>query len=120
MKRLAIIGSRSFNDYNLMESVLSPFQSQLSLVVSGGAKGADLLGERWAKNNNIKTLIFYADWNRYGRSAGFKRNEDIINNADMVIAFWDGKSPGTKHSISLANKFKIPLRIINYLDLISN
>jgi hypothetical protein len=74
---------------------------KISLVVSGGAKGADKLGENWAKVNDIKTLIFPANWAEFGKSAGFIRNEDIIKNCDEAIVFWDEKSSGTKHSISL-------------------
>ena len=64
--------------------------------------------------NNIKTLIFPANWEKYGKRAGFIRNEDIIKNCDAVIAFWDGKSKGTFHSLSLADKYYKPTKIIYY------
>ena len=110
--KLAIIGSRSFNDYSLLENKLKEYLSKVELVVSGGATGADSLGEQWAKNNNIQTLIFPANWDKYGRRAGFIRNEDIIKNCDGCIAFWDGKSPGTKHSLSLCEKYNKPFKIV--------
>lgn len=110
--KLAIIGSRSFNDYKKLEDTLFPYLTRITLVVSGGARGADTLGEQWAKNNNIKTLIFPADWEKYGKRAGFIRNEDIIKNCEVCIAFWDGESKGTKHSISLCEKYNKPYRII--------
>jgi hypothetical protein len=113
MTKLAIIGSRSFNDYKLLKEYLEPYREKISLVISGAAKGADIMGETWAKNNNIKTLIFPADWEKYGKRAGFIRNEDIIKNCDAVIAFWDGKSKGTFHSLSLAKKYNKPFKIIN-------
>lgn len=72
--------------------------------MSGGAKGADSLAERFAKENNIETMIFPADWDKYGKNAGYIRNKDIISNSDIVIAFWDGKSKGTKISIDLAKQ----------------
>jgi hypothetical protein len=103
--KLAIIGSRTFNDYNLLESYLNPYKNNISLVISGAAKGADSLGEKWANKNNIKTLIFPADWNKYGKRAGYIRNEDIIKNCDVCIAFWDGESKGTKHALSLCKKY---------------
>jgi len=111
--KVAIIGSRTFDDYDLLQKSLEPYKSKITLVVSGAAKGADSLGEKWAINNNIKTLIFPADWNKYGKRAGFIRNEDIIKNCDGVIAFWDGKSKGTAHSLSLCEKNDKPYIIIN-------
>ena len=110
--KLAIIGSRDFNDLTKLNNELEPYLSRIEMVVSGGAKGADKMGEEWAKRNNIKTLIFLAEWNKFGKSAGFIRNEDIIKNCDEVIAFWDGMSKGTKHSISLAEKFNKPCKIV--------
>lgn len=111
--KLAIIGSRTFNNYELLVSILEQYKSKITLVVSGAAKGADSLGERWAIKNNIKTLIFPADWEKYGKRAGFIRNEDIIKNCDCVIAFWDGISKGTTHSLSLCEKYNKPYKIIN-------
>lgn len=110
--KLAIIGSRDFNDYNLLVKTLEPYKSKVTLVVSGAARGADILGEKWAKENNIQTLIFPADWDKHGKRAGFIRNEDIIRNCDGVIAFWDGISKGTSHSLSLSERYNKPLKII--------
>jgi predicted Rossmann fold nucleotide-binding protein DprA/Smf involved in DNA uptake len=103
-KKLAIVGSRNFDDYAMLNEKLTPYKNIVELVVSGGAKGADSLGEKWAKENNIPVKIFHPDWKKYGRAAGPIRNKEIINNADVVIAFWDGKSSGTKSSIELAKK----------------
>jgi len=111
--KLAIIGSRTFNDYNLLVSTLEQYKPKITLVVSGAAKGADSLGEKWAIKNNIKTLIFPADWEKYGKRAGFIRNEDIIKNCDCVIAFWDRISKGTAKSLSLCEKYNKPYKIIN-------
>lgn len=110
--RIAIIGSRNFNDYNLVTETLLPYKSKITLIVSGGAKGADSLGEKWAIKNNIQTLIFPADWDKHGKRAGFIRNEDIIKNCDGVLAFWDGGSKGTAHSLSLAEKYNKPIKIV--------
>ena len=100
--KIAVIGSRTFNDYELVKETLSTFT--ISLLVSGGAKGADSLGERYANENNIETLIFKPDWKKHGPAAGPLRNTDIVNNADTIIAFWDGESRGTKDSITKAEK----------------
>lgn len=78
---------------------------QGTTVVSGGAVGVDSTAAESAHTNGNKTLVFYPDWKRYGRSAGFRRNHDIIQNADIVWAFWDGQSRGTAHSMSLAKQY---------------
>jgi len=109
---LAIIGSRGFNDVELLNSILTPRVDLIKKVVSGGANGADKLGEEWAKENKIETEIFYPDWKKYGKRAGFIRNEDIIKNSTHVIAFWDGESRGTNHSIELSKKLEKKLKIV--------
>jgi len=110
--KLAIIGSRTFNDYNFLVESLKQYKPKITLVVSGAAKGADSLGEKWAIENNIEILIFPADWEKHGKRAGFIRNEDIIKNCDGVIAFWDGMSKGTAHSLSLCEKYNKPYKIV--------
>ena len=85
--KVAVIGSRTFNDYEEVKRSLSAIN--ITLLVSGGAKGADTLGEQYAKENNIPTKIFLPDWNKHGKAAGFIRNTDIINEAELVVAFWD-------------------------------
>ena len=112
--RLAIIGGRDFTNYSLITKLLENYKSKITLVISGAAKGADSLGEKWAIDNNIETLIFPADWDKFGKAAGYIRNEDIIKNCDLCVAFWDNKSKGTKHSLSLCKKYKIPTKIIIY------
>jgi len=117
--KIGIIGSRTFNNYELLKEVMGDYLNRdnelnCELVVSGGANGADSLGERWARENNIQTLIFKPDWKKYGKSAGFIRNEDIIKNSDFVVAFWDEISKGTKSSIDLTIKHDIPIRIVTF------
>ena len=108
--RVAVIGSRNFSDYELVKKVLD--QLDFTILVSGGARGADSLGERYAKENHIETLIFIPEWDKLGKSAGYIRNISIVENSDIIIAFWDGISKGTKHSIDLATKRMKALRII--------
>lgn len=113
--KLAVIGSRNFNNYNLLSSTLNKYKDKISHIVSGGARGADDLSERWANENDIPTIIFLADWNTHGKKAGMLRNHDIIKECDACIAFWDGESNGTKHSISLCeSKYNKPIKIINF------
>ena len=108
----AVIGSRTFNDLSLLTNVLDSFD--IHKIVSGGAKGADSLSELYAIKNDINTEIFKPDWKKYGRSAGFVRNKDIVLASDIVIAFWDGVSKGTQNSISIAQKHSIKVEIIRY------
>jgi hypothetical protein len=108
--KVAVIGSRDFNDYEEVKQTLSTIN--ITLLVSGGAKGADTLGERYAKEHNIETKIFLPDWEKYGKKAGFLRNTDIINEAELIIAFWDGQSKGTKDSIDKAFKSEKKILII--------
>jgi len=101
--KLAIVGSRTFNDYDVLEMFIQDTVgiSNLTMIVSGGAKGADTLAEKFAKDYNIPIKIFRPNW-KLGKSAGYLRNKDIVDECDILIAFWDGKSKGTKHSINLA------------------
>ena len=98
--KLAIIGSRSIKEIDFEKHI----KIQPVLVVSGGAVGVDTLAENWAKANGIATLIIKPDYARYGRVAPLIRNKDIVKESDFVIAFWDGKSKGTEHTINYAKK----------------
>jgi len=102
--KVIIAGSRSIEDYNLLLEAISKSEFWISEVVCGGARGADLLGERYAKENHIKLEMFLANWDAYGKRAGYLRNEQMAKYADCLIALWDGKSRGTKHMIDLAKK----------------
>ena len=117
--KVAIVGSRTFNSYGEVNTVMSSFISSNNVtvteIVSGGAKGADALGERYAEIHNIPTKIYYADWKNLGHCAGFIRNVDIINHCDVCVAFWDGESHGTKHDIELCREQHKLCIIFNYI-----
>lgn len=100
--KFAIVGSRTFKDYFLLKERLSKFK--ISEIISGGADGADFLAERYAEEYSIKLTVFPADWEKFGKRAGYVRNIQIVDKCDLVYAFWDGKSKGTKHSIDYARK----------------
>lgn len=100
--KLAIVGSRTFNDYEMVKEALKDLA--ITEIVSGGAKGADTLAEKYAAENSIPVKVFKPEWGKYGRGAGPKRNKQIVDYADKVIAFWDGESRGTKSSIDLATE----------------
>ena len=78
------------------------------------AKGADTLAIRYADERNLTKILFPANWKSYPRIAGFLRNEDMLSIATHLIAFWDGKSSGTKHMIDIAQEKDIPIWVFNY------
>ena len=104
--KLAIVGSRSFSDYEILErEICSHFKPEdIELVISGGAVGTDTLAKQFANKYQINLMELLPDWNKYGKRAGYIRNIDIIGSADYVYIFWDGSSPGTKQDISLCKK----------------
>lgn len=106
--RVAIVGSREFTDYEYLEKwvlrILHELNIQPTQIVSGGARGTDTLAEMFARRHGISTNIFPANWNKYGKKAGYLRNIEIVNNCDFLIAFWDGESKGTKMTIDIAKK----------------
>ena len=112
--KLAIVGSRTFTDYKRLITSIDSLYPHINIteIVSGGAKGADWLAEQFADDYGIPKKIFKADWDKYGKSAGYRRNVDIVNYCDWLVAFWDGESKGTQHSIDLANKQNKLLKII--------
>ena len=120
MEKLKVIvaGTRSFKDYALLKEkldlYLSHYPSESLEIVSGKAKGADSLGEQYATENEISIAEFPADWDSYGKRAGYLRNEQMAEYADCLVAFWNGKSVGTRHMIDLARKHGLKVRIVKY------
>lgn len=113
--KLAIVGSRTFSRYGWFKFVVVHYYPicNIEQIVSGGAKGADSLAKRYAKEYDIPYLEFPANWELYGKSAGYRRNIDIVNACDEVLAFWDGVSRGTKHTIDTAKKQGKKVTVIN-------
>lgn len=131
--KIIIAGGRKFNDYELVKKTLNRLLNSdkyiIEEIVSGRASGADTLGEKFAKENNIRIKEFPSNWldmsepcvkkirsngTFYNALAGIKRNEDMAKYANACICFWDGKSSGTKNMISLAKKYKLKLKVIKY------
>jgi len=114
--KIAFVGSRDWKHFDFSCDIICDILHGREMeedfyVVSGGARGIDTQAEQLAIKKGLKTLIFKPDWDKYGKRAGFIRNVDIIKNADFVVAFWDGTSKGTKHSIDLAIKAGKPIDI---------
>lgn len=101
--KVAIVGSRKFRNFDMVETYVNQLP-KTDTIVSGGAIGVDLSAEMAAKKRGMNTIIYKAEWNRNGRGAGFMRNSLIVNECDRLVAFWDGESNGTKHSIDMAIK----------------
>lgn len=104
---IAIVGSREFDNYDNLRQVmylLYPSPEMITSIVSGGARGADKLAERFAAEHGLPVQVFKADWDTWDVRAGYMRNITIVNTADEVVAFWNGKSKGTRHTIDLAEK----------------
>lgn len=114
--KVIIAGGRNFNDYEKLCQFCNKLLSKQTKVeiVSGTARGADLLGERYANDKEYPIKQFPANWDKYGKSAGYKRNEQMAKYADVLIVFWDGKSRGTKHMIDLAKRVNLKVNISYY------
>lgn len=119
--RLIIAGSRDFNDYELLEKEVDSFilrvQEKLGYglpveIISGGAKGADKLGERYAENRELPVKIFLANWDINGRSAGYIRNEEMAKYASDCVVFILDSSKGSTHMANLAKKDNLGLKVI--------
>lgn len=99
---IGVVGSRDWPDRNFVNERLRAYVTKNDVVVTGGGRGVDTYAEYWAYAHDVPVIVYRPDWERYGRSAGFRRNHDIVRNADMVIAFSYNNSRGTAHSIELA------------------
>ena len=116
--RVIVAGSRGFDDYAVLQTVCDNFlspkkQTHNIVIVSGTAKGADSLGEQYARERGYTVERFPANWQQYGKAAGPIRNRQMANNADAIIAFWDGLSKGTQNMIMEAKKKGMAVRIYN-------
>lgn len=114
--RVIVAGSRSFKDYRLLEEKLDFYigRHQAVQIVSGTARGADQLGELYAKNRGLPLERFPADWDGYGKRAGYIRNEQMAKYATHAVVFWDGSSRGTASMIELCKKYELCHRVVRY------
>lgn len=123
-RRVIIAGTRDFSNYELLRRAMSKEFGHLSVkeisemkIVSGCCRGADQLGEQFAKNNQLICVKFPADWNQYGKKAGPIRNEEMAVYASeehgILMAFWDGISRGTQNMIKAAEKYGLEVHIVS-------
>lgn len=109
-----VAGSRSFAVYSLLLQTLDKLfaAKKPTAIICGEAKGADTFGRRYAEARHIPVLSFPADWRKYGRGAGYIRNVEMLKHADMLVAFWDGESKGTRHMIDISRKAGIVVHVV--------
>ena len=118
--KVIIAGTRFFNDYSLLKETADRLLADKItagygiVIVSGGCAGADVLGERYAKENGYSIDRYPAEWQKYGRKAGIMRNAVMADNADALIAYWDGISRGTKNMIDEARKKGLAVCVKRY------
>lgn len=110
--KVAVIGSRGFNDYFLLSKILKEIPG-IEQIISGGAVGADSLAAKWAKENKVDLIEHIPDYKKYGRSAPIVRNRTIVDQCDAIVAFWDGESRGAAYTIKYGeNKDKVIKKIL--------
>ena len=113
---IGIIGSKNFKDSNLIHAWLDRLDLELGpfdKLIIGGVGGTDTSAEKWAKNNRKEIKVYYADWSTYGKKAIFVRNIFIVDNSDILIAFWDGDSKDSAHAIRISRASNKPLLVIS-------
>jgi hypothetical protein len=112
MFKVIVAGSRSFNDYEHLEKTLDTLLQNKKFVeiLSGGADGADKLGEQYAKTHGHILTVVPAQWSKHGKSAGPIRNKRMASMAEALVAFWDGESKGTKSMLEEARKAGLEIR----------
>lgn len=117
IKRVVVAGGRYYNNYpaakEYIDSCIERIKNEYELIfVSGGCRGADALGERYAREHGYPIERYPADWGRYGDAAGPIRNKEMAKAADYVICFWDGESRGTGSMIKFAKSLGKPVKIM--------
>jgi len=112
--KVVVAGGRTYTNTGMVFICLEKIVQKDDVIISGHAKGVDMMGELYAQKNNLACEIYPAEWDKYGRSAGPRRNEQMAQVADKVVVFWDFKSRGTKNMIDMAKKYKKELFIFDY------
>ena len=114
--RTIIAGSRGITSLPLITEIIESSNIPITEVICGGARGVDSLGRKWAGNGNrIPVKLFTPKWDEFGKSAGYRRNLEMADNADALIAIWDGESRGTNHMINIAKErgLKVAVAIVS-------
>ncbi len=112
--KVAVVGGRNFSNYKLMKTMLDIYNDKygIAMIVSGGARGADTLAEKYAHENEIDLVVLMAKWSEEGKRAGPRRNVRIAEMVDVALAFPDPKSKGTWHLVKTMKRFNKPVYVI--------
>lgn len=100
--RTIVAGSRSVTDQSVVDAAILACDWTPTVIISGTARGVDTLGENWARANSVPVERFPANWNLHGKRAGYLRNQQMADNAEALVAVWDGQTRGTLHMITIA------------------
>lgn len=114
MKKVIIAGTRTFDNYKLLDEILSKFYKEPVEIVCGGAHGVDNMGRLWAIKHEYPYKMFIPKWQEEGKIAGFNRNVEMADYADEAICIWNGISKGTEHMINIMKGIGKPVRVITY------
>lgn len=110
--KVLVAGSREIADSSLIERAVRESGFTVTTLICGMARGVDRLAYEWAKRNNIPVDEYPADWDRYGKSAGMRRNREMVDVAEAAVVIWDGNSPGTENTIKLLKSKNVPHYIL--------
>lgn len=128
-RKLLVCGSRTIRDTTYIKGPTQWAKNQIDaywyynlacydelIMIEGAAKGIDTIAKEYAQENDWKVEEYPAEWDKYGKSAGYIRNELMVKAADEVLILWDGESKGTKHDIDLCEKYNKPYKVLIYND----
>lgn len=109
--KLLVCGSRSIENDHWVFNKIDDYILELEFnrkdvtIIEGAARGVDLSAKRWAQTHGLEILEYPAEWDKYGRSAGYIRNDIMVRECDYCLILWDGESKGTRHDIDLCKKY---------------
>ncbi len=110
--KVLVAGSREIADPAVIERAIRESGYQITTLICGMARGVDMLAYHWAKANNVPVEEYPANWDKYGKSAGMRRNREMVAVAEAAVIVWDGNSPGTENTISLLKAKGIPYHLV--------
>ena len=115
MIKLMVCGSRGITNEQFVFNAIDEYVAELNddvIIIEGEARGVDSIAKKWALTHNKQIMSFPAQWDLYGKSAGFRRNYDMVKACDYCLVLWDGQSKGTKHDIDLCVKWNKPYKVV--------